>query len=282
TAYLVCAPRTGLMDIISRRRRLSTAERRLLLWAAVPLLFFTLSVGKQPRYVLPVLPPLAILLARSIAHRVAGAQRGERSSRRDLYVAAIATAVIFAALAALLVRARELFITAYPALTWMAAGVLLASAAGLTVMAQSRRWDRLPPVLAVCAALALLSAQFGAFAGVRPEPVERMSALVARHRTAQESVGEYQAFVRNLIFYTPFSQTELFDEDQAVHFIRLPERVLLVVRDVDLPRLQMLSGVTMRPLGQVRYVNMANLKLRQLLQPRPEEDVQTVLLVTNR
>jgi hypothetical protein len=38
----------------------------------------------------------------------------------------------------------------------------------------------------------------------------------------------------------------------------------------------------MRRLGQVKYVNTANLKLRQLLLPRPEEDVQSVLLVTNR
>ena len=31
--------------------------------------FYSLSVGKQPRYVLPVLPPLAMLLASSIVER---------------------------------------------------------------------------------------------------------------------------------------------------------------------------------------------------------------------
>ena len=35
----------------------------------LPLVFFTLSVGKQPRYILPVLPPLALLLAGSIVER---------------------------------------------------------------------------------------------------------------------------------------------------------------------------------------------------------------------
>jgi 4-amino-4-deoxy-L-arabinose transferase-like glycosyltransferase len=248
----------------------------------MPLLFFTLSIGKQPRYVLPVLPPLAILLARSIAHRIERARNGERSSRRDLYVATIATGVILAALAVLLVRTRELFITAYPALRWMGVGVLFASAAALAMMARQRAWDRLPVVLATCAALALLAAQFGALTGVRPEPVEQMAALIARHRTARESVGEYQAFVRNLIFYSRFSQTELFGEDQAVRFMKSPERVLMVVRDIDLPRLEMLSGFAMRRLGQVKYVNTANLKLRQLVRPMPEDDVQTVLLVANR
>ena len=46
------------------RRDVGTIELRLLLWAVLPLVFFTLSVGKQPRYVLPVLPPLALLLGR--------------------------------------------------------------------------------------------------------------------------------------------------------------------------------------------------------------------------
>jgi hypothetical protein len=54
------------------------------------------------------------------------------------------------------------------------------------------------------------------------------------------------------------------------------------VRDVDLPRLEKISGVSIRRLGEVKYVNTANLKLRQLLRPMPEEDVQTVLLVANR
>ncbi|MCA1586176.1 MAG: glycosyltransferase family 39 protein, partial [Acidobacteria bacterium] len=47
-------------QFVRGRRAASTIEVRLLLWAIVPLLFFTASIGKQPRYVLPVLPPLAI------------------------------------------------------------------------------------------------------------------------------------------------------------------------------------------------------------------------------
>ena len=39
------------------------------MWALLPLVFYSLSVGKQPRYVLPVLPPLALLLASSIVER---------------------------------------------------------------------------------------------------------------------------------------------------------------------------------------------------------------------
>ena len=44
-------------------------ELRLLLWGLLPLAFYSISVGKQPRYILPVLPPLAILLAQSVLER---------------------------------------------------------------------------------------------------------------------------------------------------------------------------------------------------------------------
>lgn len=49
------------------RRRSSAAELLLLLWAAAPLAFFSLSGSKLPAYILPSLPPLALLTAREIA-----------------------------------------------------------------------------------------------------------------------------------------------------------------------------------------------------------------------
>ena len=96
--------------VVRRQRRLTDVEWRLLLWAALPLLFFTISIGKQPRYILPVLPPLAILLARSITTRIADANRGAaRSPRRPG-----APAALYAAIAILLYRAQPLFISTYP------------------------------------------------------------------------------------------------------------------------------------------------------------------------
>jgi 4-amino-4-deoxy-L-arabinose transferase-like glycosyltransferase len=52
-------------------RRLTELEWRLILWAVVPVVFYTLSVGQQPRYILPVLPPLAVLVARTLVRRLA-------------------------------------------------------------------------------------------------------------------------------------------------------------------------------------------------------------------
>ncbi len=278
SVYLA-VPFGSALAVARRQRLLTTGEWRLLLWAAMPLLFFTISIGKQPRYILPVLPPLAILLARSIARRV---REPDAAGRSALAAATWGTAALLAVLAFLLYRARPLFITAHPSL--MAAGIagIAASALACVWLAVSRQWRWLPPAGAAGAAVVLLAVQFGALAGLRPEPVEQMAALVAEHRTAGEAVGTYQVFARNLIFYTRFTQAELFDEGVALDFLTSPERVLLVVRASDLPRLETLSRVKTRLLGEVRYLDPANIRLRTLISPLPEQDVERVLLVSNK
>lgn len=277
--YLLILPRQPLRDIVRRTRRLAFEEWRLLAWAFMPLLFFTLSVGKQPRYILPALPPLAILVARSLTRRIAEDDPGERF---DLAASVWATAALYAGLAILLFRAQPLFMTAYPFLTYLGIALIATCALALAWLAASRRWQMLPMVMTASAAVLLLSMQFGALAGVRPEPIERMAAFIQRHRTSGEPVGAYQVFVRNLVFYARFKQAELFDEGRALDFLKSPDRVLLVVRAVDLPRLESISGVTTKRLGEVQYLNTTNVRLRTLISPIPAQDLETVLLVANR
>lgn len=47
------------------RRRLARTEQLLLVWASVVVVFFSLAGSKLPGYVLPAVPPLALLIARS-------------------------------------------------------------------------------------------------------------------------------------------------------------------------------------------------------------------------
>ena len=275
--YLVGLPWRSAVRAARRQRPLTDIEWRLLLWAALPLLFFTISIGKQPRYILPVLPPLAILLARSMATRIADANRGPA-----LAAATWGTAALYATIAVLLYRAQPLFITTYPTLTLLGVVVVASAAVALAWIALSQQWTRLPGVATICAALLLLSFQFGALAGARPEPVERMAELIRAHRSANEPVGTYQAFVRNLVFYSRFKIVDLYDEGVALNFLKSPERVLLVVRAVDLPRLEAIAGVPMRPLAELQYLNAAGVRLRTILSPIPEEDFEAILLVTNQ
>ena len=278
--YLLVLPWRRGLDLLRGRDVLTSEEWRLAIWAALPLFFYTLSVGKQPRYVLPVLPPLALLVAQSMTARIAMPRSG--SSHRGLAAATWLTAAMFVMLAVLLHRARPMFITAFPTLTWCGIVALGASGVGLASVAATRVWRFLPGGLAASAVALLLTVQFGALAGLRPEPVEEMTALVRANRAAAERVGEYKVFVRNLVFYAGFKQEDLFDEAVALAFIKSPERVLLVVRARDLPRLESIAGVPLPTLGSVRYVDTANIKLRTLLEPLPQQDIDTVLLVANR
>ncbi|NOT45732.1 MAG: hypothetical protein HOP14_14110 [Acidobacteria bacterium] len=164
----------------------------------------------------------------------------------------------------------------------IAAIVILAVAAGgLIRLAIRQAWRELPVTLALASAALVLAAQLGLLTGARPSAVEEMATLVELHRTGGEAVGQYQVFVRNLVFYTERRHEDLFDEQRAIDFVRRPERVLLVVRARDRAALERASGVPLHPLASVGYFNRAALRVGAILQPDLSRDVETVLLVTN-
>src|SRR6185503_8809957 len=108
------------------RRAVGTIDLRLLLWALLPLAFYSISVGKQPRYVLPVLPPLALLLASSIVERTQewrGFDGVRSMPRRALPVVAgsLLSGAFFVALGVLLYRAQPLLINVQSIYTAIAA-----------------------------------------------------------------------------------------------------------------------------------------------------------------
>jgi len=279
SAFLLVLPGTTVRDLVRRRRRLSDVEWRLLLWTLAPLLLFTASVGKQPRYILPILPPLAIMVGTALAHRVSDATRGRQPA---LSIATFATSALFLMMAALLYRARTLFISAYPAITMI--GLIAVAGAGiaLATLAAARAWTRLPGVMAATAAVLLLTLQFGVLAGIRPEAVEEMTALIRQNRLQGERVGEYQVFVRNLVFYTGFRHVQVYDDAGAVAFLESPDRVFLVVSRPDLERLQPMTHAPLRTLGVVTSLDDGSVRVGTLLDPQAAEVVQTVVLVTNR
>jgi len=280
TMFLLVLPWRPLRAIVRRRRRLSDQEWRLLIWAVVPLLFFTVSVGKQPRYILPVLPPVAMMLGLGIANRIDAAS--DRAAARELTIATALTVALFVVMAWLVYRARVLFISAYPELTWAGIVLVSISAIALAATAASRAWRRLPAAMAISATVLLLTVEFGAFAGKRPEAVEEIAAMIHANRRGGEPIGEYETFVRNLPFYTHLRQMEIYDDAGAMSFLESDQRVFLVLHQPDLERLKTISDVPLKILGKVTYWNTAAVRLRTLIAPLPGEDLDTVVLVSNR
>ena len=281
TIYASVLPWRIVRDLIQRRRWLTDVEWRLVIWTLAPLLLFTASIGKQPRYILPVLPPIAMMLGAGIANRIAAAS-GDRAARRELTYATLGTAAMFAAMAALFYRTRILFVSAYPALTWIGIVVVIAATLMIAITAVGRSWNWLPRLMPVCAAVLLLTLQFGAFAGKRPEAVEQIAALIHANRLGGESIGEYETFVRNLPFYTRLKQVPVIDDASAMAFLNSTDRVFLVVNRRDYDRLKTQMGRSFNVIGEVTYWNTAGVRLRTLLAPMPEEDLDTVVLISNR
>jgi 4-amino-4-deoxy-L-arabinose transferase len=276
SVYLVALGVDALARARRRSLRLDDADWRLLLWALMPILFFTVSIGKQPRYILPVLPPLAIFVARGIIERI-GSQRD-----RPLAAATWITAITYALLTVVFVRMEPLFISAYPLATWIGVCLLGCAAIVIAGVAATSSWRLLPIVTSLAGALVLVSVWFGALAGNRPEPVEQMARLIASQRSADEPIGVLDVFTRNLVFYTGSPQMQLYGVEQAGMFLQSPHRVLLVLRSTDVPAVAAAAGTTLKTIGEIRYLNTANIRLRTLLRPDPETEIEMISVVTNR
>lgn len=275
---LAAAAVPPLRALIERRAAPSDLTLRLAGWALLPLAFFTASIGKQPRYILPILPPLALLLAAAIRQRVAARGQG-----RDplLQVPAAVIALLLATLAILLYRARPIIVMV-PTVFLLAAVVAIGVAALIALAAAIAPRSRVVPgAVAVAGALLLGGLQYGLSPAGR-DPVQDMAAIVAQHRTSGETIGTYRVFVRNLIFYTGVKQTDLPSEQHVADFLRSDAPVLCVIGADELERVAAAHGLRPRVLGEVLYFNASAVKLRTLLDPDQERDLERVLLVTNR
>jgi 4-amino-4-deoxy-L-arabinose transferase-like glycosyltransferase len=261
-------------------RRLTELEWRLILWAVVPVVFYTLSVGQQPRYILPVLPPLAVLVARTLVSRLAAA---DAAGRRDRAVAVAITvsALAFLALAFLLFRARPLLFALSPLQGQIGTAIIVIAALGLLGWTWLGRQRRLPAAVAAAAAATLVTLQFTFYSGGGLEPVQQMARQLLAIRHGEPS-GTYRVFVRNLVFYTGVKQNDLVDEAEAIAFLRQPQRVFVVMPLRAMEALQRDHGLQLHQLRSIVYFNPSAVRLRTLLSENPEQMLDTVVLVSNR
>ena len=271
--------------VLKRERRGADAEWRAVLWAAVPFVFYTLSIGQQPRYILPVLPPLALLVAHMLVTRLdrssALAATGAKPRNLAMAICATCTAVGLIVLAVLLYRARPLLFALSPTSGLIGTALIVAASVGLLVVAWFGRHTLLPPALAAASVATLLALNYSVYSAAGLEPVQRMARLYARERQNNEPSATYKAFVRNLVFYTNVKQTNLIDDREALWFLNQPERVFCVLTEDVLRPLETEHGLKAKRLASVTYFNPSGVRLRTLLWPEPERDLETVWLISN-
>ena len=276
-----------ITQLIRGRRSVGTIDLRLMLWAALPLIFYSLSVGKQPRYVLPVLPPLALLLASSIVERTQEwrGHDGVRSMPRramPVVIGSLASGIFFVTLAVLLYRAHPLLINVQWAYTTIAAALIALAGALVIVTAASRNWRSAPLVIALAAAVTLPAVQYGALSSGGDDTVRQMARLVQENRTGSEQVGTMGVFIRNLVFYSGIRTTDVSSDDQARDFLSQADRALMVVPAETIDRLEHEQGLKVRRLAELLYFNEAGIRVRTLLGPDSSRDLTRVVLVSNK
>ena len=276
-----------ITQFLRRRRDAGTIDLRLILWAALPLLFYTISVGKQPRYVLPVLPPLALLLSAAIVERTQEwrGYDGARSSPRravPVVVGSFLSGAFLCALGVLLYRAQPLLINVQSIFTMVAAGLIVMLGALVIMTVVTKNWRAAPVVLALAAALTLPAVQYGALSSGGDDTVQQMARLVIQSRTGTEAVGTYGVFVRNLVFYARMKTTDIIDDEQARNFLGQAERALMVAPAEWIDRLEREHGVRVQRIAELPYFNEAGIRMRTLLWPDPSRDLARVVLVANR
>lgn len=271
--------------VFRRERSVTRAEWRAIIWAAVPFIFYSASIGKQPRYILPMLPPMALLLARTVIARLPddGPSVAPRTGRqRALAWCGTVCAVLFLILGILLHRARPLLFVLTPSLALVCTGIITAGAVSVLIASWTRRRWVLPVTMTVASIATLLSLHYSVASAADLEPVQVMARKYAAAYQGHEPSATYRVFVRNLVFYTGVKQTDLVQPEQVVEFLRQPRRVLCVITRDDLDRLTREHGLRTSTLAEVQYFNPAGVRLRTLLWPDPSRDLETVLLVTNQ
>lgn len=266
------------------RARQATAVQRLLwLWWLLPLVFYSVSVGKQPRYILPILPPLALLVASAIQRRVEEDPPGSRlwMALPTAAVGVTLTVLGFALHHLALVLMTVTDVGGFSGLTTLGAGLLIALGFMLAVVAWTLPVRVLPTLVMIAAALTQVTLAFTVMASSTHEPVRQMASLVVGARHVNEPVATHRVFVRNLVYYTGIQTLDLFDPAQAREFMRQPRRVLLVLPEPVAEQLEQ-EGFELHRHGSVRYFNSAGMRAGTLLAPDESRDVQTVVLVSNR
>jgi 4-amino-4-deoxy-L-arabinose transferase-like glycosyltransferase len=190
-----CLPWSGLLPGVVRARRGETEERRhgrifLLTWFVFVVVFFTLSQSKLVPYVLPALPPFAVLAALTLDEISADESRRRWLTRAGLVcagvlVAAIGGVLIWAGLG--LLDRDGLRGECLP--VQIVGGLVLVVAALIVVVAAftaARRWRAVLSAAGIALALALLS----------------LGPLIARGRTSAPVAAQLRPRLRadDLVF----------------------------------------------------------------------------------
>ena len=212
----------------------------LVCWAAFPLLFFSFSGSKLPGYILPSLPPLALLLG----HRFA-----EGATPR-------AAAWSFLALSATVSLGLPIFFNTACGMDWRSGSLIALALAAPSVLAflaarrgRVRQAVWLTALGGALVVIAVAGLAFPAF-GVRYSTRD-IARLALQQRAPGEPIATYGFFHHTLHYYTGYRvAADLPDREALRQFALAHPRFLVVTRVEAVRELGQLGGFSAVALGR--------------------------------
>ena len=221
----------------------------LLLWVIVPLAFFSLSRSKLPGYILPVLPPLALLVGERVTRETAE----DRPAAWAAWASVGISAVIGIALPLVLVRG-------YGA-GWVGAGfvgtaIIVPAVVAFRFMLRARWTPAVASAIAESVLLVILLTVV-AFPGMAVRHSTRDIAREALSaRAGAEPIVSYKYFHHTLRYYTGYQIAEdVADIPELRHVAARHPSILVVTEASRLPELQ-LPQTTLSRHGKLALVRL--------------------------
>jgi 4-amino-4-deoxy-L-arabinose transferase-like glycosyltransferase len=268
-----------IRDLLARRRDVSPVGARLVAWAAGPMILLSASVGSQPRYILPCLVPIAVLLARSIWAHAADPAPGRRDR---LFTGATVTAgLTLLAFGLLLFRAKPVLVAVNPSWSPIGAGVMVAAGVVIAAVALLAPRRAVPAVVVAGAAVTVMAFDVTVLRTTRPEPVEIIASAI-RAQEPPDAVAVSGVFVRNLTFYT---HTPVWVGEYAENLAEILAQHGHVLAVTDSERLARVESSMQRRfprLAEVTYLNPGFWQRPGAALLNPSRYLQQVVLVSNR
>jgi 4-amino-4-deoxy-L-arabinose transferase-like glycosyltransferase len=255
-----------------RRLTLSPTASRLALWVLGPAAFFTLSAGKQPRYIVPCLVPLAMLVARDMWRRASVARDGL------LVATGTFTGLLLTALAALAYGLAPVFRMADPSRTPTGPVLIALAGVGVIMVAVAGRGFARPIGWLALAGVTAMAVEATVFWPARPEPVEQVAAWIDREAPGA-TVSACAALTRNLGYYAHVKTVVVDPDVDLSRCAEAPEASLAVLDDETLMALERREHRTFARLLAIPYLDTARLRVGDLVRRSDLTKARHVVLI---
>lgn len=227
------------VNTLRRWKEWSPATLFLICWIVFPLLFFSFSVSKLAGYILPILPPLALLLG----VRFAGLWESSAKTvgRRAPWLFLGLTAVLAAAAP---VAFDRVFDGEWKAGLWIACAVIVPGSLAF-LFARRSRWKQAFVATGAQAVMLVITVVVAAYPALGNHYSTREIARTAlRLREPGESIATYRFFHHTLYYYTGYQISEEFQDSTSLkRYLADHRRILLVTEAARIPDLEKIEGL---------------------------------------